>query len=431
MAAVSSPSTYSVQPLDRPTHGRIRPPGSKSYTNRALVLAALARGKSALEGALFSDDTRHMAACLQQLGFRIISDEEGSRFEVEGAAGEVPSRQASLFVGNSGTTARFLAPLAALGHGLYEIDGNEAMRKRPIQPLLDAIAAVGGTATSLRGDGCPPIRIEGRGLEGGRARMPGAVSSQYFSALLLAAPCMRQGIKLEVDGDLVSKPYIEVTAQAMEAFGARVEREQFRRFEVAPGAYLATSYAVEPDASAASYFFAAAAVTAGTVVVPGLGSRSLQGDLQFVRILERMGCRVRQTDGETEVVGPPKLRGVEVDMADLSDTAQTLAAIAPLATSPTRVTGIGFIRRKETNRIAATVNELRRLGIQAEEESDGFVVHPGAPSPGQVETYDDHRMAMSFAILGLAAPGITILNPGCVGKTFPNFFRALEELRSG
>ena len=260
--------------------------------------------------------------------------------------------------------------------------------------------------------------------------MPGALSSQYFSALLLAAPCMRAGISLEVEGDLVSKPYIEVTAQAMQAFGARVVREQFRHFEVGPGAYAPTTYPVEPDASAASYFFAAAAITGGTVVVPGLGSSSLQGDLGFVRILERMGCRVSQTESETRVEGPSKLGGVEVDMSDLSDTAQTLAAIAPFASAPTRVTGIGFIRRKETNRIAAVVSELKRLGISADEESDGFVVRPGVPRPAQVETYDDHRMAMSFALLGLVTPGVEILNPNCVSKTFPDFFRTLEELRS-
>jgi 3-phosphoshikimate 1-carboxyvinyltransferase len=228
----------------------------------------------------------------------------------------------------------------------------------------------------------------------------------------------------------VSKPYIEVTAQAMEAFGVTFRNEAYVRFEVAPGAYRATDYVVEPDASAASYFFAAAAVTRGRVVVPGLGARSLQGDLGFVRLLERMGCQVRQTDTETEVTGPEKLTGIEVDMADLSDTAQTLAAIAPFADRPTRVTGIGFIRRKETDRVGAVVTELKRLGIRAEEEADGFVVHPGTPRPADVETYDDHRMAMSFAITGLAAPGIRIRNPACVSKTFPHFFDVLAALRS-
>jgi 3-phosphoshikimate 1-carboxyvinyltransferase len=247
----------------------------------------------------------------------------------------------------------------------------------------------------------------------------------------MVAPCTRRGIRLDVEGDLVSKPYIEVTAQAMQAFGVTMQREDFRSFEASPGLYRATRYPVEPDASAASYFFAAAAVTGGRVVVPGLGARSLQGDLGFVRLLERMGCRVRQTEAETEVTGPARLAGIECDMSNLSDTAQTLAAIAPFVQGPTRVTGIGFIRRKETNRVAAVVTELRRLGIRAEEEDDGFVVHPGVPVPADVETYDDHRMAMSFAVTALAAPGIRIKNPGCVSKTFPDFFGVLARLREG
>jgi 3-phosphoshikimate 1-carboxyvinyltransferase len=420
------PSVYSVRPAAGPVDGVARPPGSKSYTNRALVLAALADGTSTLSGALFSDDTLHMAKSLAALGFGVASDEGARRFEVIGGAGRVPAARASVFVGNSGTTARFLPPVMALGHGTYDLDGNEAMQKRPIEPLLGAMAALGAKATSLRGNGCPPIRVEGSGLEGGTARMPGGVSSQYFSGLLMVGPCARRGITLEVDGDLVSKPYIDVTAQTMEAFGAAVERSDYRKFVVPPGTYRAAQYPIEPDASAASYFFALAAVTRGKVVVPGLGSQSLQGDLGFVRLLERMGCRVRQTETETEVEGVGELCGIEADMANLSDTAQTLAAIAPFATSPTRVTGIGFIRKKETNRIAAVVTELRRLGIRADEESDGFVIYPGAPKPARIETYDDHRMAMSFTVIGLAAPGIEILNPGCVSKTFPDFFEAIE-----
>jgi 3-phosphoshikimate 1-carboxyvinyltransferase len=302
------------------------------------------------------------------------------------------------------------------------------MAKRPIQPLLDALGALGVSAVSLRGNGCPPVRVESSGIEGGLVRIPGGISSQYFSALLMVAPCTRRGMTLEVEGDLVSKPYIEVTAQAMAAFGVSFENDAYRRFEVKPAAYRATTYVVEPDASAASYFFAAAAVTGGRVVVPGLGARSLQGDLGFVRLLERMGCTVRQTDSETEVIGPAKLKGIEADMSNVSDTAQTLAAIAPFADGPTRVTGIGFIRRKETNRVAAVVAELRRLGIRADEEDDGFIVHPGTPQPAAIETYDDHRMAMSFAITGLVAPGIAIRNPACVSKTFPRFFEVLARV---
>jgi 3-phosphoshikimate 1-carboxyvinyltransferase len=425
----SGSASVAIEPLRGPIHGTVLPPGSKSYTNRALILSALAHGTSALTGALYSDDTLYMARALEALGFAVTFDGRGKTFTVTGAGGHVPSSGASVFVGNSGTTARFLTPLMALGDGVYELDGSAAMRKRPIQPLLDAMASLGAKAESASHDGCPPIRVEASGLRGGRARMPGGVSSQYFSALLMVGPCTEQGITLDVDGDLVSKPYIEVTAQAMHAFGAELHREEFRRFTVPRGQYRATTYAVEPDASAASYFFAAAAVSGGTVVVPGLGSDSLQGDLGFVRLLERMGCRVRQTRTETEVTGPGQLRGIEVDMANLSDTAQTLAAIAPFADGPTRVTGIGFIRKKETDRVAAVVKELSRLGIRAEEEADGFTVHPGEPQPAEVQTYDDHRMAMSFAITGLRAPGIRIANPSCVSKTFPDFFEVLGRLR--
>jgi 3-phosphoshikimate 1-carboxyvinyltransferase len=363
------------------------------------------------------------------LGVEVTPDEANQRFEVTGCAGRIGAARATLFVGNSGTTARFLTPVLALGRGIYELDGNEAMRKRPIQPLLDALVQMGVRAASVNGNGCPPLVVETAGLEGGKVRMAGGISSQYFTALLMVAPCTRRGVTLEVDGDLVSKPYIEVTGQAMQAFGVPLRFADFTRFDVPRGAYRAADYFVEPDASAASYFFAAAALTGGRVVVPGLGSRSLQGDLGFVRLLERMGCHVRQTETETEVSGPAQLRGIEADMSDISDTAQTLAAIAPFASSPTRVTGIGFIRRKETDRVGAVVRELQRMGIRAVEESDGFVVHPGRPRPTDVETYDDHRMAMSFSILGLASQGIRIVNPACVTKTFPGFFDVLAGLK--
>jgi 3-phosphoshikimate 1-carboxyvinyltransferase len=424
------PDVLPIEPRRGPVDGAVRPPGSKSYTNRALVLAALAEGRSTIEGALFSDDTRHMAGGIASIGIEVVSDESKQRFEVNGCAGKPVARSASIFVGNSGTTARFLTPVLALGSGVYDLYGDEAMAKRPIAPLLDALVGLGVGATSVRGNGCPPVRIESSGLEGGAVRMAGGISSQYFSALLMVAPCTRAGLTLEVVGDLVSKPYIEVTAQAMAAFGVTFRNDGYKSFAVQPGAYRSAIYSVEPDASAASYFFAAAALTRGRVVVPGLGSRSLQGDLGFVRLLERMGCRVRQTDTETEVIGPEKLAGIEADMSNLSDTAQTLAAIAPFADGPTRVTGIGFIRRKETNRVAAVVAELRRMGVRADEEDDGFIVYPGIPTPAEVETYDDHRMAMSFAITGLAAPGIRIRNPACVSKTFPHFFDTLAKLTS-
>src|SRR4051812_8049572 len=417
--------------IARPCDATVTVPGSKSYTNRALILAALARGTSRLEGALYSDDSLYMARALSELGIAVREDPSGALFEVLGCGGVIPRAEASVFIGNSGTTARFLAPLMALGRGSYALDGSAAMRTRPIGPLLTALRELGGQAVALNGDDCPPIRIQGSGLRGGTARLPGGVSSQYFSALLLSAPYTREGVTLEVEGELVSKPYLDITAQAMEAFGVGVENRAYRSFHVRGGqSYRAATYLVEPDASGASYFFAAAAVTGGRVVIPGLGSRSLQGDLGFVRILERMGCTVRQTENETEVRGAARLHGVEVNMADLSDTAQTLAAVAPFADSPTRITGIGFIRKKETNRVAAVVRELVRLGIRAEEEPDGMVIHPGVPQPGVVQTYDDHRMAMSFAVIGLRASGIDIADPGCVAKTFPRFFEVLATLEN-
>jgi 3-phosphoshikimate 1-carboxyvinyltransferase len=418
-----------MKPLSRPCDVRVRVPGSKSHTNRALVLAALADGTSDLQGALFSDDTTLMAAALREIGFDVDADPTRSLFTVHGAGGRIPRHEASVSIGNAGTAARFLTAVLALGQGTFVIDGNPAMQKRPIGPLLDALKQLGADAVSVRGDGCPPVRVSAHGLRGGTASIPGNISSQYISALLMCAPCAANGVTLDIQGELVSRPYLDVTAQAMNAFGVSLENDAYRRFRVAGGQrYRATTYHVEPDASAASYFFAAAAASKGRAVALGLGSRSLQGDLGFVRILERMGCAVRQTETETEVVGPPQLHGVDVDMSDLSDTAQTLAAIAPLADSPTRITGIGFIRKKETDRIGAVVRELCRIGVRAEEQPDGLIVHPGQPHPGSIETYDDHRMAMSFAILGLFAPGITIRNPACVSKTFPGFFDALRAI---
>ena len=422
-----------IVPFDKPVDADVEVVGSKSYTNRALVIAALARGDSELTGALFSDDTRFMAESLRVLGVGVEADETARVLRVAGAAGSVTAEKARCFVGNAGTAARFLPVLMALGRGVYEIDGVARMRERPIGPLVAALTRLGVKVEALEKPDCFPLRVHGGSLRGGHVGIAGNVSSQYASGLMMGGPAMPLGLEVEIEGDLVSRPYLEMTAQAMRDFGARVDREGDRRFVIHAGAlYAGRRYRIEPDASAASYFFAAAAITGGRVRVDGLGTRSLQGDRGLVHILARMGCEVGEGEDFTEVRGPrdgTPLRGVEVDMADLSDVAQTLAVVAPFASSPTRVTGIGFIRRKETDRIAAVVRELTRLGVAAEEESDGFVVRPGRPGPGAVDTYDDHRMAMSFSLLGLAHPGIAIRDPGCVSKTFPNFFEKLEELR--
>lgn len=426
-----SDDVLSIAPLTRPVDADVQVVGSKSYTNRALIVAALARGPSQLSGALFSDDTRYMAESLRQLGVGVTADEDARTLTVQGIAGKVTADRARCFVGNAGTAARFLPAVMALGSGVYEIDGIARMRERPIAPLVDALTRLGVRIEALGQPGCFPLRIHGGALRGGRVSISGNVSSQYVSGLMLAAPAMADGLTIDIEGELVSRPYLEMTAQLMRDFGASVAQPTARSFAIATGGYDGRAYGIEPDASAASYFFGAAAITGGRVRVSGLGTRSLQGDRGLVHILAEMGCTVREGDDFTELTGPAPgtLRGVEVDMADLSDVAQTLAVVAPFATSPTRVTGIGFIRRKETDRIGAVVRELTRLGVRAVEEEDGFVVHPGAPTPGDVDTYDDHRMAMSFALIGLVRPGIRIRDPRCVSKTFPTYFTVLETLR--
>jgi 3-phosphoshikimate 1-carboxyvinyltransferase len=420
-----------IQPFLNPVDADVLVVGSKSYTNRALIIAALARGQSLLTGALFSDDTRYMGESLQKLGVGVVADEAARTLRVRGISGVVAAQSAQCFVGNAGTAARFLPVVMALGQGVYEIDGVARMRERPIAPLLEALSSLGVRVDALGKPGCFPLRIHGGTLEGGRVSVSGSASSQYTSGLMLAAPAMARGLTVDIEGELVSRPYLEMTAQAMRDFGAQVAAQGERSFVVQPGGYQGREYAIEPDASAASYFFAAAAITGGRVRVQGLGTRSLQGDRGLVYILEKMGCSLREGEDFTELRGPARgqLVGVDVNMNELSDVAQTLAVVAPFASTPTRVTGIGFIRKKETDRVGAVVTELTRLGIRADEEADGFVIHPGRARPGAVDTYDDHRMAMSFALLGLVQPGIVINDPGCVSKTFPHYFDVLETLR--
>jgi 3-phosphoshikimate 1-carboxyvinyltransferase len=417
-----------IVPVAGPIDARVRPPGSKSYTNRALPLAALAVGTSTIEGALVSDDTAWMIAALGQLGVSIVHEDQ--RFLVTGVGPRWQSSSSPLWVGNAGTCARFLAPLVALGDHELVIDGDAAMRQRPMADLITALNDLGGDVRAMERLGAVPMRIRGRGVRGGRVIVRGNVSSQHISGLLLSAPYFEDGLTLEVDGHVVSRPYVDITMAVMKSFGVDV-RNDGNTFVVAPGGYRPTTFAVEPDASAASYLFAAAAITGGRMVVEGLGSDSLQGDLQFVRILERMGCVVTMTATTTTVVGTSSLRGVDVDMSQMSDVAQTLAVVAVFATEKTTVRGIGFIRGKETDRIAAVVVELRRVGIVADEHDDGFTIHPGMPQPATVNTYHDHRMAMSFALLGLRAPGIVINDPACVAKTFPSYWDVLASLPRG
>jgi 3-phosphoshikimate 1-carboxyvinyltransferase len=421
-----------IVPITKPFSATVMLPGSKSYSNRALLVAALARGRSGISEALWSDDTRYMHRALEALGVRVRADEVTRTFVVDGVDGRFPATEATLEIGNAGTAARFLTAAVALGQGTFVIDGSPAMRKRPIQPLLDGLRALGVDAESREGNGCPPVIVRARGLAGGPARMRGDISSQYFSALLLAAPYAKRDVEIEVEGDLVSAPYITMTLSSMEAFGVRAERQGDRHFRVPAGQrYEARDYAVEPDASGASYFFAAAAATGSRVVVPRLGHSSVQGDLGLLEVLRRMGCEVLIEDDEVSVQGPERLRAVDADFTRMGDVATTLMAIAPFADGPVTVRGIAQTHFEESDRPVAAATELRRMGLRVDSEWDSVTIYPGTPRPTDVETYEDHRLAMSFAVTGLHAPGIRILDPTCVSKTFPEYFRVLGGLTAG
>jgi 3-phosphoshikimate 1-carboxyvinyltransferase len=411
-----------------PIHGSIRPPGSKSITNRALVCAALAEGESTLTGALESEDTRVMAQALRRLGLHVDHDPKAKTIRVRGCGGRIPAAAADLFVANSGTSMRFLTPLAALGQGTFRIDGTPRMRERPIQDLLDALQLLGVDARSDLANGCPPVIVRASGLPGGKARVAGNISSQFLSGLLMAAPCAARPVELLVAGELVSKPYVEMTLAVMASFGVALEREGVQRFSIPVGQrYRARQYAIEPDASAASYFFAAAAVTGGEVTVVGLSKGSLQGDVAFCGCLAQMGCEVRYGPDSITVRGRP-LRGIAVDMNAISDTVQTLAAVSLFADGPTTISGVAHVRHKETDRLRAVATELRKLGAEVQQREDGLRIIPGPLCGAEIETYDDHRMAMSMAVAGLRIPGIFIRNPGCTAKTYPEFFEDLGRL---
>jgi len=423
------PEELEMRPFEGPVDATVRVPGSKSITNRSLIVGALAVGTSTIENPLFSDDPYWLMAALTGLGLPTKADREASTVIVKGQRGIIPKSGVEVFVGNAGTVARFLPPLLALGEGPYLVDGVARMRKRPVADLVVAMRGLGARVGYAGEEGRFPIEIEGGGIRGGVVRVRGTRSSQFLSGLLMAAPYAEEPVVLEVEGGLVSRPYVGLTLGVMRDFGVEVVEEGRDKFVVPPGVYKAGKYVVEPDASGASYFFAAAALTGGRVRVPGLGASSSQGDLGFVEVLEVMGCEAEIGVDYVEVRGPARLRGIEVDMNEISDTMITLAAIAPFASSPTRIKNVAHTRVQETDRIAAVARELTRLGVRVEERPDGLKITPGPVSSGTVRTYDDHRMAMAFSLLGLVVPGIRIQNPSCVTKTLPDYFQRLEAIR--
>jgi 3-phosphoshikimate 1-carboxyvinyltransferase len=427
--SLTSLSTLNIQPIAQPLSGRVRVPGSKSHTNRTLMVAALADGATEIHNALFSDDSHYFAEALRKLGFDVQLDPQAKIMTLTGLGGHIPNKQANILIGNAGTAARFLTAMLTLGQGEYHLDGVKRMRQRPIMHLVTALNQLGAHIDAA--SGCPPVHIHARGLAGGSTSVHGNISSQFLSGLLMAAPYAQESVDIEVLGSLHSKPYIDLTLGVMADFGVQVQREGYLHFRVEPQRYSPIEeYAIESDASAASYFFAAAALCGGWLEVDNLTPQARQGDLAFLDVLSEMGCIITHEGSAMRLSSRGQLKGVDVDMADISDTSMTLAAIAPFASSPTTIRGIASSRLKETDRVAATCCELSRLGVRVDEHADGMTIYPCEKFRStQIHTYDDHRIAMAFALVGLRVPGLAIENPGCVAKTFPDYFDVLETLR--
>jgi 3-phosphoshikimate 1-carboxyvinyltransferase len=400
-------------------------PGSKSITQRALIAAALAEGESILLGPLESEDTRYTAAALEQMGLTVDTGED--KWTVKGSGGRIATPEKEIFLGNNGTATRFLTSVAALGSGTFQISGDERMAERPILPLMQALQGWGVDISSINNNGCPPLLIKANGLSGGKTILPEGKSSQYLSSLLLVGPYARQEAELDVEGEILSLPYVIMTLAVMEAFGIRVEaNEALNSYRIPQGIYSAREYAIEGDASNASYFYAAAAVTGGEVTVPNVPVPSLQGDAAFVALLARMGCQVNKTGEGLTVSGPDELKGITIDMADMPDVVPTLAVVASQAQGRTTIKNIGHLRIKECDRLHVMAVELAKMGARVQELEDTLVIEgkdPDAPLHGaEINTYNDHRIAMSFALAGLAVPGVKVLGEECVAKSFPDFW---------
>ncbi len=407
-------------------------PGSKSITNRSLLLSTLANGETILKGVLFSDDSRHFLSCIQALGFETTVDEENRRITVKGFGGAVPKNKASLYVGSAGTAARFLTAYLGLAEGIYHMDASPQMRKRPMAPLLSSLKELGCEITCEELEGYFPFTLKGHGFGKQQITINIDHSSQFLSALMISATLAGEDFTIYTEGSH-GMAYIEMTAAMMKQFGVTVLRKSDNEFFVPAGqAYQPLDYQIEPDVSAACYFYAMAPLLNLPVLVSNVHFQSLQGDVEFLRILEKMGCTTNETP-EGICVYPPvsgTYEGITVDMSACSDQAITLAAIAPFAKGPTTITGIGHIRFQESDRILAIETELSRMGIRVTSTEDSLTIYPGTPTPCKVHTYDDHRMAMGFSLIGLRTEGIIIDDPMCCRKTFEDYFRVLDEVIS-
>ena len=403
-------------------------PGSKSYTHRALIIAALAEGWSFLRNSLISEDTKYLMGALRSLGADILVADKD--IIVTGTGGNIKNPVKKLYLGNNGTALRFLTALVSLGTGKFIIDGSDRLRERPIKPLLDALKILGVDCRGMDKDGYPPVLIQGGGLQGGKATFTDIESSQYISSILITAPYARRDVEIELKGATSSMPYIDMTAGVMNHFGVGMIKRGKNEYSVkAPQKYTGQRYLIESDVSSASYFFLAAALCGGKVKVLNVNQNTLQGDIGFLKILEKLGCHVVRGIDWVEVAGR-KLNGGDYrfDMSDMPDMVPTLAVLSAFRPGQTVISNVSHLRLKESNRIEALANELNRTGIDTKELEDGLVINGGIPHGAEIETYDDHRIAMSFAIAGLATEGIKIKNQKCVNKSFPGFWDVLDQL---
>ncbi|HEX8523025.1 MAG TPA: 3-phosphoshikimate 1-carboxyvinyltransferase [Tepidisphaeraceae bacterium] len=428
-------SDLRIEPITKPFNLTFTPPGSKSLTNRALICAALADGPCVLRNVLFADDTEVMLQNLEKLGFEPKISRDGE-VAISGRGGSVPNHGGHLVCGNSGTTIRFLSALVSLGRGMYLLDGVERMRQRPIGALMTMLKNLGVRLKYVGEDGYPPVEIVADSLPGGIVRYGSEMSSQYLSAVLMVAPYAKHEVTVHLDGPQTSWPYVAMTMQLMDTFGVTPELHRHpdtgvpKTIHIPREKYRATDYTVEPDSSNASYFLAAAALHEGAkITIEGLGKSSLQGDVGFADVLHRMGAGLVFGKDFITVMGAKTLEGIEVDLSDMPDVAQTLAVVALFANGETRIRGLHTLRVKETDRIAALANELRKLGADVDEGEDELTIGPPEKiKVADIDTYDDHRMAMSFALAGTRSAGVRIRNIECVNKTYPKFFQDLQKL---
>jgi len=422
---------YHVTPISSSPLIQTEVPGSKSITNRALLLAALADGTSTINGTLFSDDSRHFLNCLIELGFPVQIEEASKTVHVTGFHGKIPKKEAAIYVGSAGTAARFLTAMLGLSDGVYHLNASEQMKKRPMKPLLDSLESIGTKIVYQEKEGYFPFTIYGNSNSKAFIQVDIANSSQFLSALLMSAPMKKEGLTIELTGGSHALSYVKITTKMMEQFGCQVVQKKERLYQVLPNqSYKACHYQVEPDVSAACYFYAMAPLLNTKTLVRKIHPDSMQGDIRFLSILKEMGCTFADTADGILVSAPVsgKYKGITVDMGDCSDQTMTLSSIAPFADGPVKIRGIEHIRFQESNRIQAICKELNRMGISCKEAETGIDILPGIPQPATIETYDDHRMAMAFSLIGLRVPGIIIAHPACCKKTFENYFEILDTI---